>query len=99
MAKTISEQIEELESENQRLRNLEKIIEKIIKNEFGIGSKSIHKLIKNSHIYTDFLTKISDFYGLETDQDYKEFLDAFCTEEFISYFQNNTDSESSTAEA
>lgn len=97
MAKTISEQIEDLENENQRLKNLKKISEKIIRNEFGIGSKEIHKMIKNNRSSNSiFVSKIADFFELETDQDFTDFIDIFCTEDFISYYQDKLNSESNT---
>lgn len=97
MAKMLSVQIEDLENENQRLKNLEKIIEKIVRNEFGISSKEIHKLIKNNRSTNSiFVSKISDFFELETDQDFMDFIDIFCTEDFISYYQDKLNSESNT---
>lgn len=46
MAKTISSQIEDLEKDNARLRNLDKLFEKAIKFEFGYDRKTIHKILK-----------------------------------------------------
>ena len=50
-AKTITQQIEELQLENERLRELEKLFEKAVKNEFNCDRKSIHKMIKNACRY------------------------------------------------
>ena len=36
MAKTINEQIVELQSENDRLKKLQKLFEKAVKDEFGV---------------------------------------------------------------
>lgn len=48
MAKTLNEQIEALQDENLRLKFLEKLFEKAVKNEFDMNVKTIHKLIENS---------------------------------------------------
>ena len=47
ISKTIAEQINDLQTENSRLKELEKFFDKAIKNEFHMDKKSIHKLLKN----------------------------------------------------
>lgn len=56
MAKTINEQIVELQSENDRLKKLQKLFEKAVKDEFGVDTKTIHKKLGNS---SDFEAKIT----------------------------------------
>lgn len=95
MAKTISEQIEELQSENIRLKNLEKLFDKMVKIELGMDLKSIRKILENhSSFKDDFIKKIADFYSLETKEDYQEFLDTFCTNEFINHYNSVENPES-----
>lgn len=92
MAKTISEQIEELQNENMRLKNLEKLSGKIVKIELGMDLKSIRKILENHSSYKDdFIKKIADFYSLETEEDYQDFLDTFCTNEFINHYNSESD--------
>ena len=43
--KTIAEQIEELERENARLIELDKLFEKAIKSEFNMDRKTLHKIV------------------------------------------------------
>lgn len=83
MSKSITEQIADLQSENERLKELQKIIDKAIKNEFGIDTKKIHKIIENQN---DFETKISSYFGLKTSADYDDFLSIFCTESSLNYY-------------
>ena len=45
---SITEQIEELQAENERLSNLQKLFEKAVKEEFGYSVKDLHKII-NEH--------------------------------------------------
>ena len=46
---TITEQIEELQEENERLKGLQKLFEKAVKDEFGFSVKEVHKLI-SAHV-------------------------------------------------
>ena len=42
---SITEQIEELQAENEHLQGLQKLFEKAVKDEFGFSVKEVHKLI------------------------------------------------------
>lgn len=89
MTKTISEQIEELQSENIRLKNLEKLFNKMVQIELGMDLKTIRKILENhSSFKDDFIKKIADFYSLETEEDYQDFIDTFCTNEFINHYNS-----------
>lgn len=95
MAKTISEQIEELQNENIRLKHLEKLFAKTIQLELGMDLKTIRKILENhSSFKDDFIKKIADFYTLETEEDYQDFLDTFCTNEFINHYNSVENPES-----
>lgn len=88
---SITEQIEALEAENNRLKNLERILDKFIQVEYGTSSKNIHKIIKNySKEKLDFAEKISNFYGLESAEDYNDFLEILCSEKFAENFRNSS---------
>ena len=87
MAKTIQEQITDMELRNDHLENFHKLFEKMVKLEFGIDAKKIHKILKNSDEYTnDFSDKIADYFNLNSDEDFEEFLSVFCTENSLNYF-------------
>ena len=45
---TISEQIEALQIENERLHKLQKLFEKAVKAEFGLSLKELHQLVNES---------------------------------------------------
>lgn len=86
-AKTITQQIEELQSENDRLRELEKLFEKAVKSEFGCDRRSIHKMIKNeANLQSNFEKKIITYFNLKTPADMDEFLSVFCTESSKNFF-------------
>ena len=87
MAKTIQEQIAEMESRCSQLEELQKLFEKAVKNEFGIESKKIHKILENGNdISSDFGKKIAIHFCLKTKEDYADFLNIFCTESSLDYF-------------
>lgn len=89
MGRNISEQVEELQFENNRLKNLEKLFDKMVKIELGMDLKTIRKILENhSSFKDDFVKKIADFYRLETEEDYQDFLDTFCTNEFINLYNS-----------
>lgn len=88
MAKTIQEQIAEMEARCRKLEELQKLFEKAVKNEFGIDSKKIHKIIKNNSISSDFVLKIATHFCLKTNEDFTDFLTIFCTESSLDYFIN-----------
>ena len=87
MAKTIQEQIAEIEARCSQLEELQKLFEKAVKNEFGIEAKKIHKILENDNdISSDCCKKISTHFGLKTQEDYTDFLNVFCTESSLDYF-------------
>lgn len=86
MAKTINEQIVELQSENDHLKKLQKLFERAVKDEFGVDTKTIHKKLGNS---SDFEAKIAAYFDLKTPQDFEDFLAVFCSENSLNYFKNH----------
>lgn len=87
MAKSITEQIEDLQQENERLREYEKLFEKALKNEFGIGRKSIHKkLAETDEKSSGFEGRICSFFGLTSDADKDEFLSIMCSDSSLRFF-------------
>lgn len=86
MAKTITDQIAALQLENDRLKKLQKLFEKAVKDEFGFDTKTIHKKLGNS---SDFEAKIAAYFDLKTPQDFEDFLAIFCSENSLNYFKNH----------
>ena len=102
MAKTIAEQIEELELENTRLKEFEKLFEKALKIEFGTSSKSIKKMMRKAEENeSDFEKKISSYFNLNSPEEKEEFLRIVCTDSSLRYFngkrENAADEEAGIA--
>lgn len=86
-AKTIQEQIAEMENRCTKLEELQKLFEKAVKNEFGIEAKKIHKIIENSNVNSsDFEKKIASYFGLKSSENFSNFLSIFCTENSLNYY-------------
>ena len=90
MPKSITDQILELQAENERLKELRKISDKIIKAEFGIDAKKIHKTLESyDAVSLDFSNKIKHFFDLKTEQDIADFVAVFCSSNSLDYFKNH----------
>lgn len=89
MSKTITQQIEDLQAENERLKELDKLFEKAIKTEFGCDRKSIKKSLKNSdHFQSDFEKKICTYFALKTPAEMDEFVSIICSESTLNFVNN-----------
>ena len=87
MAKTIQEQIADMESRCAKLEYLQKLFEKAVKNEFGIEAKKLHKLLENnSSNSSEFEKKIAAYFDLKSKEDFRNFLSIFCTENSLNYY-------------
>lgn len=94
MAKSLTEQIAqqltELQQENSKLKEYEKIFEKLLKIEFNLSKKDIEKVIqsqaKNDH---DFERRICSFFALNSDAEKEAFLTAICTENGAEFYRRN----------
>lgn len=90
MAKTIQEQIAEMEARCSQLEELQKLFEKAVKNEYGIDAKKIHKILdKSSTMSPDFASIITDFFNLKTEDDYADFIKVFCNNPGREFFKEN----------
>ena len=89
MSKTITEMISDLQAENDRLKELDKLFDKAIKSEFGCDRKKLHNMIENSSSnQSDFEKTIVSFFGLKSAHEMEEFLSIICSENTKNYFNN-----------
>ena len=98
MSKSITEQIENLQKENEHLREYEKLFEKALKYEFGVGRKIIRKkLSEDAEKGSDFEKKICSFFDLKSEEDKAAFITVMCGDSSLRFFRENrksmTDSE------
>ena len=93
-APLITDQIAALEEENERLSGLKKLLDKAIRNEFGVDTKTIHDLIDNrSKTENDSLSETSDFeqqivsyFDLYLLSDKDAFIRVMCSEKSLNYY-------------
>ena len=87
MSKTITEQIADLEQENQKLREFQKLFDKAVKLEFGISTKQLHNLIETqTDFITVFVSKLASYFNLETSEDLDKFIEIFCNEPTLNHY-------------
>ncbi len=93
--KSLAEQIEEIESAQEKLSGYEKLFDKACQINFGCNAKTIKKaLINSEEPCSNFETKMRTFFGLKTDKDVAEFVAVMCTESSLNFFKNNRREES-----
>ena len=87
MSKSITEQIEDLQKENERLQGYEKLFEKALKNEFGMGRKTIQKkLAETGEKVSYFERRICAFFDLKSDAEKDTFLAVMCNDSCLRFF-------------
>ena len=97
MAKTIQEQIADMEARCNQLEELQKLFEKMVKNEYGVDAKKLHKILENSESAVNaFEKKIGSYFNLKTSQDFEDFQRIFCTDTSLNYFNKKRSEESVT---
>ena len=89
MTKSISEQIDELQLENSRLKELDKLFEKALKKEFGYGKIAIHSALENAEKNSSFIREISSTFHLKNSTDFDDFVRIMCTENSVKYFESH----------
>lgn len=82
---SITEQIEELENQNLRLQEYEKLINQMLKSICGLTLKDAKYYTENQQ----FFKKIADTFKLKNAEDFEAFLTVFCNEKSVRYFNEN----------
>ena len=89
MSKTIAEQIEDLEKENQRLKEVEKefekFIDKAIRARLGLSIKEAETALKNSGKISKFEHDLCHYFRLKSHEDKDLFLSIICSEATRNY--------------
>ena len=89
-AEQITQQLTDLQQENEKLRSYEKLFDKYLKIEFGVGKKEIDNLLKKpKKNEIDFAEKICSFFGLKSDADRAGFLAALCSDSGTDFVRRN----------
>lgn len=85
--KSISEQIENLQAENTRLKEYEKLCQKVVNTVIKINPKTIEKLTKsNEQNSSEFEKKICLYFNLHSVNEKEEFLSIMCNDSSLRYF-------------
>ncbi len=85
--KTITDQIQELEEENGRLKDYQKLADKVVKMELGMSAKEAKRVISEKKKTSVFEGKIKDFFDLKSDHDTNAFLACFLTDSMRNHYE------------
>ena len=91
----ITDQITALQEENEKLSYLKKLLDKAIRNEFGMDTKAIHQTLNNtsetinksSNEISDFEQQICSYFNLYLTSDKDNFIRIMCTQKSLYYYQ------------
>lgn len=84
----IAEEIAKLEKENERIKEYQKLLDKALKIELGIGLKEVEKLIKNqAKNPSDFEEAIADYFDLVTENDKAQFLRVMLSSTSLDFYR------------
>ena len=77
--KSLGQQLDDMQTELNRLKELEKLFEKAVKLEFKNDIKQLHKLM-------DYWNRICQYFGLKSNNDMAKFIAFICTNQNLNYF-------------
>lgn len=87
--KSLAEQIEEIEVSKEKLKDYEKLFDKACLINFNCNAKNLKKiLIKNEETFSNFESKICNFFSLNNEKEMDLFLQIMCTESVLNYYRN-----------
>lgn len=96
--KSITEQIEDLQAENESLQKLKKGFEKMTKEALGMTPDEIEKMAHSQDPdLMHFGSKIRKYFSLETKQDLDDFAKIMCSDSSRNYFMNHRGKDASSA--
>ena len=84
--KSITEQIEELQQENDRLKSLEKLLNAAVKMRFGLSLKEIDSALKKKAKVSRFEQDLCRYFSLKSDEDKDIFQTIICSEATRNYY-------------
>ena len=85
---SVKDQIDQLLLEYNKLLKWDSHVKSIIKEEFHMDRKEIHKLIDGAKLSNEFEAKICSYFGLKNEQDKVAFLEIMCAESSLNFFNN-----------
>ena len=77
--KTLVEQLSDMQTEINQLKELEKLFDKAVKLEFKNDIKQLHKLM-------DYWNQICQYFGLKSNNDVAKFIEFICTNQNLNSF-------------
>ena len=86
-AKSITDLVKELQQENERLKGLEKLFDKAVKQRLGKSLSELENDLKKGPKMSKFEAEISKYFGLKTEADKERFIGIICSEVIMNHYK------------
>lgn len=84
--KSLGQQLDDMQTELNRLKELEKLFDKAVKLEFNKDIKQLHKQLNTSSNTDIYWEQICNYFGLKSASDMTAFVELICTNQNLNYF-------------
>lgn len=82
---SLKSELEKLQKDSDKLKKYDRFFDALLRDEFGLTKKEIHKRLNGGQIPLKELT-IAEYFGLKNDDDWHEFLDIICSEKILDFY-------------
>lgn len=87
---SISQQIEELEQECERIKEYDKLLSKAVKIRTGVELSELEKMLKNNDknqaLKSQFASEIIKYFNLKNESDLSNFVSIMCCESSLKFY-------------
>lgn len=84
--KSLGQQLDDMQTELNRLKELEKLFDKAVKLEFNKDIKQLHKQLNKSSNADIYWEQICNYFGLKSTSDMTAFVELMCTDQNLNYY-------------
>ena len=94
MHHNLTDQIAAIQAENNKLKDFQKLLDKAMKIDLGLGRSEVLKMVttqtkKTSNSISDFEKKLRNYFDLKTSHEIEDFLDIICSDAVLDFYRKN----------
>lgn len=94
MNNRLTDQIAAIQAENNKLKDYQKLLDKAMKIDLGIGRSDVLKMVANqtkktSNSISDFEKKINSYFDIKTVHEKEDFLNIICSDAVLDFYRKN----------
>ena len=82
---SLKSELEKIQKEGDRLKKYDKYFDSLLRDEFGLTKKELHKKIDNTTIPLREM-QIGDYFDLGSDDEWDAFLNIICSQKIKEYY-------------